>query len=147
MRRIWKGRIHDAGRGNQNAVPSIEFKDIQGYDATVRSLSSRVCSTYQDEDHILDCMKYTLNTMKRWKCTRLVVRYGETWFSCDTYFNRDDAISALFKDSLSKYITRFDISRGTDNTFMLQIKLHELGNSGLSTNIGPNLLEYIATLF
>lgn len=124
--------------------PGIEFKDGIGYHGGM----SRVCSTYQTEDHILDCMKYTLEGVDG-KCSRLVLRYGETWFSCDTYFNRDDAISALFKDSLSKYITRFSISRGLPGSddFEMRIKVHELGGPVVETNIGPNLLEYIAGLF
>ena len=129
---------------NREQFPGIEFKDGVGY----HDMSIRVCSVYQTEDHILDCMKYTLEGVKG-KCSRLVVRYGETWFSCETYFKRDDAISALFKDSLSKYITRFSISRGFRGRgdFEMHIKVHELGGPVVETNIGPHLLEYIASLF
>lgn len=131
-------------QARRERFPGIEFKDLVGY----YDMSIRICTAYQTEDHILDCMKYTLEGVDG-KCSHIVVRYGETWLSCETYFKRDDAISALFKDSLSKYITMFSISRGLHgrDDFEMQIKVHELGGSVVETNIGPNLLEYIASLF
>ena len=94
-------------QANRERFPGIEFKDGVGY----HDMSIRICTAYQTEDHILNCMKYTLEGVNR-KCSHIVVRYGETWLSCKAYFKRDDAISALFKDSLSKYITMFSISPG-----------------------------------
>lgn len=124
--------------------PGIEFKDdVPGWHGC-----SRIFSTWQGESKVLDCLKYSLSDIMDKRCLCVVVKRGEHWWNCDKYYSGDQAVSALFGDSLSKYITKFDIDRSIDsNTFKLWIKLKEIGDSGVSTNIGPDLLEYIASLF
>ena len=113
--------------------PGIEFKEEMRNLPPCDSVWARrsvICSTYQDERQLLRCFKH---------------------------FNKDDAIGVLFEDSLSRYITKFDVERifcatlrdftsCCPNKFNLWIKLHEL-SPNLNTNIGPNLLERISAMF
>lgn len=128
-------------QANREQFPGIEFKDnIPGY----RGLS-RIFSAYQNESNVLDCMKYTVSEMPARKCLCVMLKYSESWWDCSKYFSKDGVIGALFEDSLGWYITKFDVERVGNDHFRLWMKLKELG--GLETNIGPNLLEYIASLF
>ena len=142
--------------------PGIEFKEEMRNLPPCDSVWARrsvICSTYQDERQLLRCFKQVVADLRDWTCEKVIVKYSESWWDCSTYFNKDDAIGALFEDSLSRYITKFDVERifwsgatlrnfasCCPNKFNLCIKLHELPPN-LDTNIGPNLLERISAMF
>ena len=140
-------------QSNREQFPGIEFKDdnAQAYrcEPTWR-LRSRVFSSYQNESNLLECLKYTLSDIQGWKCKKIVVKYGGSWYDCCKYYCKDDIVGVLFDYSMSKYITKFDVSRvfniENQGEFELWLKVHDL-TPNVETNIGPNLLEYIATLF
>ena len=92
-------------------------------------------------------MKDTLTHIGESRLLVVEIRYGEAWWDSSKYYNKDDAVGRLFDDSLGWYITRFSVVNRSDNCFEIQIKVHELDNIQSKTNIGPNLLEYIASLF
>jgi hypothetical protein len=92
-------------------------------------------------------MKDTLTHIGESRLLVVEIRYGESWWDSSKYYNKDAAVGRLFDDSLGWYITRFSVVNRSDNCFEIQIKVHELDNIQSKTNIGPNLLEYIASLF
>ena len=128
--------------------PGIEFQDINYLlPDRIKSIKyNRIFSTYQCEPKVIECMKDTLAHIGE-SCLLVVeIRYGEAWWDSSKYYNKDDVMGRLFDDSLAWYITRFSMLNRTDNCFEIQIKVHEL-DPGLETNIGPNLVEYIGSLF
>ena len=137
-------------QANREQFPGIEFKDdfgVEYVNSMTHRLRSRIFSAYQSESQIIECMKYTLSDMGNWKCNCVAIKYGDSWWDKSQYYNKDSAVGILFEDSLARYITKFDIERNFGHdTFILTIKVHEL-TPNVETNIGPNLLEYIASLF
>lgn len=129
--------------------PGIEFQklDCPMPGLVKSSRYNRIFSTYQCESKVIECMKDTLTHIGESRLLVVEIRYGEAWWDSSKYYNKDDAVGRLFDDSLGWYITRFTVVNRSDNCFEIQIKVHELDNIQGKTNIGPNLLEYIASLF
>ena len=129
--------------------PGIEFKDIEyfvrGGDKANRQ--NIIFSTYQCESKVIECMKDTLAHMGKSRIVSVEIRYGESWWDSSKFYNKDDVLGKLFDDSLGRYITRFSVTKLSDNRFEIQIKVHELDNIQRKTNIGPDLIEYIGSLF
>jgi hypothetical protein len=134
---------------NRERFPGIEFKkDDYALPGLVKSIRhNRIFSEYQCESNVIECMKDTLTHIGESRLLVVEIRYGEAWWDSSKYYNRDSAVGRLFDDSLGWYITRFSVVNRSDNCFEIQIKVHELDNIQSKTNIGPNLLEYIASLF
>ena len=129
--------------------PGIEFQDINYLlPDRIKSIKyNRIFSTYQCEPKVIECMKDTLTHIGKSHLLVVEIRYGEAWWDSSKYYNRDDVVGRLFDDSLAWYITRFTVVNRSDNCYEIQIKVHELDHIQSKTNIGPNLLEYIASLF
>lgn len=136
-------------QANRERFPGIEFqKDNYSFPGLVKSIrNNRIFSTYQCESTVIECMKDTLTNIGESRLLVVEIRYGEAWWDSSKFYNKDDIVGQLFDDSLAWYITRFSVVDRSDNFFELQIKVHELDNIQSRTNIGPNLLEYIGSLF
>ncbi len=134
---------------NRERFPGIEFKDdnyiVRGGGEVNRY--NRIFSTYQCESKVLECLKDAMAHIGNSRLVFVEIRYGEAWFDSSGYYNKDDVVGKLFDDSLAWYITRFSVQKLSDNRFEMQIKVHELDKIQSKTNIGPNLLEYIGSLF
>lgn len=129
--------------------PGIEFQDANyivrgGGNA---NMYNRIFSTYQCESKVLECLKDTLTCIGKSRLVFVEIRHGESWFDSSKHYNKDDAVGKLFDYSLAWYITRFRVQKLSDNHFEIQIKVHELDNIQDQTNIGPDLVEYIGSLF
>lgn len=129
--------------------PGVEPKTVDyPLPGLVKSIRyNRIFSTYQCESKVIECMKDTLTCIGESHLLVVEIRYGESWYDGSKFFNKDDVIGQLFDYSLAWYITRFSVMNRSDNCFELQIKVKELDNIQSKTNIGPNLLEYIGSLF
>lgn len=121
--------------------PGIEVKD----NPFIPNVRKRCFTAYQTEANVIRCLKDALSDMDNWKCNILHVKHGEHWWDCDKFSNKGAALCAMFEHSLARYITKFSVERNTGNMFELWFKVHDLG--GLDTNIGPDLVEYIGSLF
>jgi hypothetical protein len=136
-------------QANREQFPGIEFQEVDyplpGFVKCNRY--NRIFSTYQCESAVIECMKDTLTHIGKSHLLVVDIRYGEAWWDSSKHYNKDDAVGRLFEDSLAWYITRFSVVNRSDNRYEIQIKLHELDYIQSKTNIGPNLLEYIASLF
>lgn len=129
--------------------PGIKFQDANyivrgGGRATRHNI---IFSTYQCESKVIECMKDTLTHIGKSRLVSVEIRYGEAWWDSSKFYNKDDVVGKLFDLSLGWYITRFSMTKLSDNCFEIQIKVHELDKIQRKTNIGPNLLEYIGSLF
>ena len=134
---------------NRERFPGIEFQKLEcPLPGLVKSTRyNRIFSTYQCEPKVIECMKDTLTHIGESRLLVVEIRYGEAWWDSSKFHNKDDVVGQLFDDSLGWYITRFSVVNRSDNCFEIQIKVHELDHIQGKTNIGPNLLEYIASLF
>lgn len=134
---------------NRERFQGIEFKqDDYSLPGPVKSSRyNRIFSAYQCESKVIECMKDALTHIGESRLLVVEIRYGEAWWDSSKFHNKDDVVGQLFDDSLGWYITRFSVMNRSDNCFEIQIKVHELDNIQGKTNIGPNLLEYIASLF
>lgn len=134
---------------NREQFPGIEFQDIDyHYPISVKTIRhNRIFSTYQCESKVIECMKDTLTNIGESRLLVVEIRYGEAWWDSSKFHNKDDVVGQLFDDSLGWYITRFSVMNRSDNCFEIQIKIHELDKNQSKTNIGPDLVEYIGSLF
>ena len=107
----------------------------------------RIFSAYQCESKVLECIKDTLTHIGESSLLVVEIKYGDAWWDSSKHYNKDDVVGILFDDSLAWYITRFSVVDRSDNCFEIQIRVHELDHIQRRTNIGPNLLEYIGSLF
>ena len=129
--------------------PGIEFKDIDYfiYGSGKSHRHNIIFSTYQCESKVIECMKDTLTHMGKSRLVSVEIRHGESWWDRSKFYNKEDVVGRLFEDSLGQYITRFSMTKLSDNRFEIQIKVHELDNIQRKTNIGPDLIEYMGSLF
>ena len=133
---------------NRERFPGIEFQDV-GYivrGGDKANLHNRIFSTYQCESKLIESMKDTLSHIGKGRLVSMEIRYGEGWWNSSWYTNKDDAMGILFEASLARYVTRIGIAIYGDRSFSIQVKVHDL-NPGMETNIGPDFVEYIGTLF
>ena len=129
--------------------PGIEFKDIEYfiYGSGKSHRYNIIFSTYQCESKVIECMKDTLTHIGKSRLVFVEIRYGEAWWDSSKFYNKDDVVGRLFDYSLAWYITRLRVIKLSNNHFEIQLKVHELDKIQSKTNIGPNLLEYIGSLF
>lgn len=129
--------------------PGIEFQDanyiVRGGDRA--AMHNIIFSTYQCESKVIECMKDTLTHIGKSRLVFVEIRYGEAWWDSSKFYNKDDVVGRLFDYSLAWYITRLRVIKLSNNHFEIQLKVHELDKIQSKTNIGPNLLEYIGSLF
>ena len=133
---------------NKERFPGIEFQNVEyllGQANPIRY--NRIFSAYQCEPKVIECMKDTLTCIGENRLDSVEIRYDETWWDGSKYFNKDDVVGILFDYSLAWYITRFSVVNRSDNCYEIQIKVHVLDHNQSKTNIGLNLIEYIASLF
>ncbi len=128
--------------------PGIKHQNVEYRLGEVRPIRySRIFSAYQCESQVIECIKDTLTCIGKSRLVSVGIRYGESWYDSSTFHNKDDVVGQLFDYSLAWYITRFSIVNYSDNCFDMEIKMHKLDKLQKKTNIGPNLLEYIGSLF
>lgn len=134
---------------DRDRFPGIEFQDanyiVRG--GGKANMYNRIFSTYQCESKVIECMKDTLTCIGKGRLVFVEIRYGESWFDSSKLYNKDDVVGKLFDYSLSWYITRLRLIKLPNNHFEIQLKVHELDKIQSKTNIGPDLLEYIDSLF
>jgi len=127
---------------NRELYPGVEIRDVG---PTHRSFSF---SAPQDEGSMLRCLKNgCFPDMDIKRCVHVNIKMGESWYTVTKYFSSEDAITALFDLSLSKYITKVALELKEHDQFVLWIKVHDIGGHVKDTNIGPNFLEYVSSLF